>query len=89
MAASPRPAAGWEPRAISRNRAGASIVARSRVEPQDLEITIDQDALEYRACGACRRRRAPRVRGSNPYGPHFKRRIELPEATAELSRRSS
>ena len=83
------PAAGWEPPVdiLETEREPSIIAALPGVEPQDLEITIDQDVLSIAGL-----RRLPATapaaairRLEIPYG-RFQRRIELPEARLELSR---
>jgi HSP20 family protein len=83
------PAAGWEPPIdiLETERELSIIAALPGVEPQDLEITIDQDVLSIaglRRLPATARAAAIR-RLEIPYG-RFQRRIELPEARLELSR---
>jgi HSP20 family molecular chaperone IbpA len=83
------PAASWEPPIdiLETEQELSIIAALPGVEPQDLEITIDQDVLSIagvRRLPAWARAAAIR-RLEIPYG-HFQRVIELPAVRIELGR---
>jgi HSP20 family protein len=83
------PAASWEPPIdiLETERELSIIAALPGVEPQDLEITIDQGVLSI--AGLRRLPATARVAAIHrleiPYG-RFQRRIELPETRLELGR---